>query len=101
VDSEQHTEGDNVTRLCNLEPGDMVSMAADPDQPHRTIYIGVVDVHPIYPNMAMYMWYLVDEKRYSFDALHPRTELPAVWTVDTTNRPANLSLALHDAQRMR
>jgi hypothetical protein len=70
-----------VTAVRDLQPGDVFEMAGD------TATVIVTAPHPIYRGgqMALVVWWLHRERRYSFDALDWRQELPG--TVIPSNEP--------------
>lgn len=57
-------------KLNELQPGDRIV-----DGQSEAILIALVPSHPIYPNLSMAIWWMVKEKRYSLDALHPFQDL--------------------------
>lgn len=61
-------------RIDELEPGDVVLDTALGI--HATM-LALHVPHPLYPQLALVIWWMHEERRWSFDALHPQQELPA------------------------
>lgn len=70
-------------KIRDLIPGDKLTYAET-----SAIYIGRTTPHPLYSSLWLIIWWMVEEQRYSFDALSPLQEVPG--TLDTTMRYANL-----------
>lgn len=77
-----------MTVIYDLKPGDVVTMTGI----GQGIFIGAIPQHPIYHGLSLVIWWLVDEERWSHDALNIFQEIPGV--VDTTKRNESLRFAL-------
>jgi hypothetical protein len=80
-------------RVQDLTPGDRWDNAAFGD----AIFITKAP-HPLFPELELVVWWLIQQKRYSFDALRHTQELPG-GRLDQTDRKANLRIALLEAQQ--
>jgi hypothetical protein len=70
-------------KIRDLVPGDKLTYAET-----CAIYIGRITPHPLYSHLWLIIWWMVEEQRYSFDALSPLQEVPG--TLDINYRYANL-----------
>lgn len=82
-------------RIDQLRPGDRTS--------HHTIgeatLLVIHQPHPLHPGLALVVWWMHREQRWSIDALYPSQLLPDDMTVttmdDDAERAANLRAVLH------
>lgn len=82
-----------MIRVRDLIPGDKLTMPLGVNGPESGIFVGVVDPHPLYPNnFWLVIWWMVERKQWSMDALVPDQMLPGV--VERDKRKANLRQAL-------
>jgi hypothetical protein len=77
-----------MVKIRELTPGDLVKISGL----GKSIFIGRVPQHPLYPNLSLVIWWLEHEKRYGFDALDPGQQIDA--TVDSSNRIGNFRRAI-------
>lgn len=54
----------------NLQTGDVVSLMGT-----RSVILAIEKPHPDFPGFWLFVWYIFDEKRLSFDALSPEYSL--------------------------
>lgn len=81
-----------MIRIRDLIPGDKLTMPTAEGR-ENGIFVGSINPHPVYPNnFWLVIWWIVERKEYSFDALVPDQMLPGV--VDRDKRKANLRKAL-------
>jgi hypothetical protein len=78
--------------LAELHPGDALV-----DDMGVAIFVSKNTPHPLYPSLALVIWYLPLESRHSFDALDVRQQLTG--RVDPTSRELNLRAAFGMALR--
>lgn len=57
-------------RFGDLKTGDVMALAGS-----RAVLMARQIPHPVYPSFGLYVWYMLDEGRLSFDALRPDYEL--------------------------
>jgi hypothetical protein len=77
-------------KIKDLTPGDRVAMMG-----RVGIFIGIVDPHPLFPNVSMVIWWMPKEKTWYHDALSIYADMPM--EVDgTSNRQQNLRNSLLD-----
>lgn len=81
-------------RICDLTPGDRWVSTLMGDG----IFITKAP-HPLFDGLELVVWWLVNSKHYTFDAMRSTQELPG-GTLDTTNRKGNLREAIIEAAQI-
>jgi hypothetical protein len=75
-------------RIRDLQPGYVVTLEHHPG--YEATFVGLVDPHPLYPNLVMVIWHhpadnlISPGREFSFDALSPAMEIPADQKVTVT-----------------
>lgn len=59
-------------RISDLKPGDQWFI----DDDHGATFVGAFTPHPVYPSLALVIWWLHHEQRWSLDALRITQEIP-------------------------
>lgn len=57
-------------KFGDLKSGDVLHLVGQ-----RGVILAIEKPHPLKPSFLLIVWYLFDEKRLSFDMLHPDYEL--------------------------
>lgn len=80
-----------VIRVRDARPGDLFESAGE-----RGYFVGAYIPHPMYPTMALVVWWLEKEGKHSLDALHPDQEILGTFV---SNSRENLIFAITGGQR--
>lgn len=83
-----------MARVDELVPGDEVTI---PGHDEVGIFIARVAPHPIYPastGLVLVIWWLVSERRHSFDALLSMQDVGTRQRISDVRRKQNLRRAL-------
>lgn len=79
-----------MSTIPELQPGDEVTNALS-----SATLIAVVAHHPVYPRLAMVVWWLPrPASRYSFDAMHPQQDVGNLMPSTDEDRDRRLREAL-------
>lgn len=57
-------------KFGDLKSGDVVNLMGT-----KSVILAIQEPHPLNPSFLLIVWYIFDEKRLSFDMLHPDYEL--------------------------